>query len=264
MNSDYFRAGPLKDIASYPVWLQDVVLETDVAKARVVDHDVFRLMRDAQLPREAMRRFLVGVWPTIELFPQFMAMNLTKLRYGRSRGEDMARKYLLQNLRVEQKHADHWVEWAKAHDVSLADLRRAEVPSAMHALAHWCWHACEKDPLPVAMAATNFAIEGATGEWCCAVCEVDAYEQSFPAEIRKTAMKWLKVHADYDDIHPWEALEIIATLLGNDPGDAAVDAVREAVQKSYEYMALTLDNCLQTSVPGGRGMRANDVAMAAS
>ena len=27
------------------------------------------------------------------------------------------------------------------------------------------------------------------------------------------AMRWLRVHAEYDDTHPWEALEIVATLL---------------------------------------------------
>src|SRR5205823_10454274 len=61
----------------------------------------------------AMQRFLVGVWPTIELFPQFMSMNLKKAGYGDSAGEDMARRYLIHNIRVEQKHADHWSEWAK-------------------------------------------------------------------------------------------------------------------------------------------------------
>jgi hypothetical protein len=37
------------------------------------------------------------------------------------------------------------------------------------------------------------------------------------AELRGPAMRWLRVHAEYDDTHPWEALEIVATLLGHAP-----------------------------------------------
>jgi hypothetical protein len=31
-------------------------------------------------------------------------------------------------------------------------------------------------------------------------------------------MKWLKLHAKYDDAHPWEALEIIVTLVATPIG----------------------------------------------
>ncbi len=256
MNDAFVRTGALKDLASYPRWLQAAVHDTADAKKRVVEHDVFRLMRDAELPHELLRRFLIGVWPTIELFPQFMAKNLDKLRFGRSSGEDMARRFLMTNLRVEQKHADHWIDWAAALGLKLDDLRAGDVPSAMHALAHWCWHTCDSDPLPVAIAATNYAVEGATGEWACLVCESDAYEQSLPAARRKPAMKWLRVHAHYDDTHPWEALEIVATLLGNAPPTVAVDAVHDAVLKSYEFMELTLDCCLRPPAPGRTRSRA--------
>ena len=78
MTHDFRRIGELKDIASYPVWLQRVVAETRRDKMRVVDHELFSLMRDARLPTSAMRRFLMGAWPTIQNFPQFMAMSLTK------------------------------------------------------------------------------------------------------------------------------------------------------------------------------------------
>jgi len=37
----------------------------------------------------------------------------------------------------------------------------------MHALAHWCGHVSAIDDLAVAMGATNYAVEGATGEFSC-------------------------------------------------------------------------------------------------
>ena len=103
---EFRRTGDLKSIGSYPVWLQRVVRETNLDKQRVVEHELFALMRDARLPLAAMQRFLTGVWPTIEQFPRFMSMNLKKAGYGESAGEDMARRYLIHNIRVEQKHAD--------------------------------------------------------------------------------------------------------------------------------------------------------------
>ena len=102
MSQPFRRTGALKDLRSYPLWLQSVVASTDRHKRRVVDHELFALMRDARLPKVAMQKFLTGAWPTIEQFPQFMAMNLKKLSVGSSPGEDLARRYLIHNIRVEQ------------------------------------------------------------------------------------------------------------------------------------------------------------------
>jgi len=232
------RTGELKDITSYPTWLQQVVQDTTPDKLRVVNHRLFTLMRDARLPLSAMQAFLTGVWPTIEQFPRFMAKNLEKISFGESKGHDMARRYLMHNIRVEQKHADHWVEWAKAADVSLDDLKNSEGLEGLTALAHWCWQICDRANLAVGMAATNFAIEGATGEWACLVTSKKDYAESLPEKTRGPAMRWLRVHAEYDDTHPWEALEIIATLLGHVPEEAEVAAIRRAIRTSFAYMEM--------------------------
>ncbi|RYF38503.1 MAG: TenA family transcriptional regulator, partial [Cytophagaceae bacterium] len=192
-----------------------------------------------------MQRFMVGIWPTIEQFPRFMAMNLKKVGYADSLGEDMARRYLIQNIRVEQKHAEHWAAWARSADVNLSDLRSGEISGEsteeLHSLAHWCWYICDQPSLAVAVAATNYAIEGATGEWACLVCSTDKYSQSIPDDIRSSSMRWLKVHAEYDDTHPWEALDIISTLLGHAPSTAEVAKIRKSIKTSYRYMELALD-----------------------
>jgi pyrroloquinoline quinone (PQQ) biosynthesis protein C len=249
MRHEFTRSGDLKDLASYPMWLQQVVHETRREKARVVGHEVYALMRDAALSKAAMQRFLIGCWPTIEQFPQFMAMNLQKARYGRTSGDDMARRYLMHNIRVEQKHADHWVEWARSADLTLHDLQAADQVSAQ-ALTHWCWYVCDRASLAVGIAATNFAIEGATGDWACLVCSRPTYADSLPASLRGSAMRWLRVHAEYDDVHPWEALDIVATLMGHSPERSEVEAVRRAICKSYAYMAMGLDHVLEAMLHG--------------
>ena len=241
MSQAFRRTGPLKDIRSYPIWLQRVVASTEQDKRRVVGHELFTLMRDARLPRSAMRKFLAGAWPTIEQFPQFMAMNLKKLTFGNSHGEDLARRYLIHNIRVEQKHADHWVDWAASVDLSLEDLRRGDDIDGPAALAHWCWYVCDRASLAVAVAATNYAVEGSTGEWACLVCSQSTYADSLPEEIRGPATRWLRLHAEYDDNHPWEALEIVATLLGHSPPAAEIEAVWRAIRSTYYYSELGLN-----------------------
>jgi pyrroloquinoline quinone (PQQ) biosynthesis protein C len=244
MSPDFVRTGELMDLRSYPQWIQDVVQECSPARRCVAEHELFLSMKSSALSARAMRSFLIGVWPVIEQFPQYMAMNLLKVQLGRAPGHDMARRYLIRNIRVEQNHAEHWVHWAQAHGVDRDDLLLGSSPVAAEALSHWCWHTCERDPLAAAMAATNYAIEGVTGEWAYLVCSSTAYELGFAPEIRKQAMKWLKVHAQYDDTHPWEALEIIATILGTDPRPCDIEGVRSRISKSYEYMCMTLDKCL--------------------
>jgi len=241
----FSRTGPLMEASSYPAWAQQLIKDCSYAKARVVDHELYQRMRDARLSPKIMRQYLIGGWPVVEQFAIYMANSLAKTRFARHPGEDMARRWLMRNIRVELNHADYWVNWGEAHGVSLDDLQRQQVSPELHALSHWCWHTSSSDSLVVGIAATNYAIEGATGEWSAVVCSNGAYAEAFPEETRKRAMKWLKMHAQYDDSHPWEALEIICTLAGNNPSQQLQTELRQAVTKSYDYMYLFLEHCMQ-------------------
>lgn len=251
MGSQFVRTGLLMDVNSYPRWLQDIIQECSGARRAVIEHEIFELMSAGVLPATAMRRFLVGFWPVIEQFPQYMAMNLLKVQYGAGPGHEIARKYLIRNIRVEQNHLEYWIDWAQGHGICVEELLSGDRSSSVEALSHWCWHSCERDPLPVAMAATNYAIEGATGEWAVKVSGSTVYEAGFEAVVRKKTMKWLRVHAHYDDSHPWEALEIIATLIGTHASTRVVASIRSAILRSYEYMLMAFDDCLARE-PGRR------------
>jgi pyrroloquinoline quinone (PQQ) biosynthesis protein C len=134
--------------------------------------------------------------------------------------------------------------------LTVADLHLSEDVEGMAALSHWCWYVCDRASLAVAIAATNYAVEGATGEWSCVVCSKTTYAESLPAHLRAPAMRWLRVHAEYDDTHPWEALEIVGTLLGHAPPAAEIDRVRRAVRTSYIYMEMALDQALGAMLHG--------------
>ena len=245
LDTPFVRTGALMDLASYPEWAQDMMLAAQPAKETVVNHELFARLREGSLKPPELYQFFVGGWPVIEQFPQYMAVNLCKVKYGRSVAETMARRYLMRNIRVEQNHADHWVDWAAASGISVDDLFSGEVPVESQALNHWCWHTCKRDSLATSMAATNLAIEGATGEWSAIVCGSDVYEQSLAPEVRKKGMRWLKMHAHYDDTHPWEALEIVCSLIGRVAEPAYVTMLGRCIANSYDYMALSLDRCLK-------------------
>ncbi|TGP39510.1 TenA family transcriptional regulator [bacterium M00.F.Ca.ET.228.01.1.1] len=234
----------MKEIASYPAWLGEVLDDTADLKQRIVNHPVIAAMSEARLEEQQAQAFLINGWPVVEQFPQYMAMNLQKLRYGGSRGHELARRYLTRNIRVEQRHAEYWTDWAAAHGVSERALMMQSRPSAAYSLSHWCWKSSNADPLAVSIAATNYAIEGVTGEWTSLVCGAGKYTASFPESVRQKATYWLRLHAHYDDEHPWEALEIVATLLGRDPQRSEIEAVRQAIQMSFEYYKVSLDCCL--------------------
>ena len=245
MTDAFNRTGPLMAATSYPQWAQQLIEDCSESKRRVVEHEIYKRMRDNTLSPKIMRTYLIGGWSTVEQFSLYMGCNLGKTRYGRHPGEDMARRWLIRNIRVELNHADYWVHWARAHGVSLEDLIAQDIAAEFQALNDWCWHTCTTDSLAVAMAATNYAIEGAVGEWSAVVCSTNVYEESFPEEGRKRTMKWLKMHAQYDDEHPWEALEIICTLVGMNPAPALLAELRKAICKSYDYKYLFLQSCLQ-------------------
>ncbi len=243
MASTWRRVGELQDLASYPLWIQEIVADVRELRAGVANHRLFRQMRDTVLSPQATANFFIRVWPVIEQFPQFMGRNLAKLQYGRP-GHDLARAFLTRNVRVEQSHADYWVAWAEASGVPCEALLRGSRAAASAALSHWCWYICDRGPLAEAVAATNYAIEGVTGEWADLVCSSDLYARSLPEEKRKSGMRWLRAHARYDDSHPWEALEIVAAILGARPSVAEAEAVHAAIRRSYDYMRMTLEDCL--------------------
>ena len=127
MIDTFSRTGPLMEASSYPAWAQQLIKDCSYAKARVVEHELYQRMRDASLSPRIMRQYLIGGWPVVEQFAIYMANNLAKTRFARHPGEDMARRWLMRNIRVELNHADYWVNWSEAHGVSLDEIGRAHV-----------------------------------------------------------------------------------------------------------------------------------------
>src|SRR6185312_2335477 len=201
--------GPLIEQSSYKQWKQDMHAECDPVKKSFVGHELWDLIRDGKASHDCMVKFMVGIWPVIEGFPGFMARSLLKTRFGRSEGDNLARRWLVRNIRVEQNHAEYWLNWAEGAGVSREQVLHGSAPFGAQTLARWCEEICSRGSLAASIAATNYAVEGATGDWSERVYESRTYVESFPEPVRKSSLRWLQLHAAYDDTHPWEALEIV-------------------------------------------------------
>ena len=256
MSVPFERTGPLTELSSYPQWAQAMVASCEYQRRSVLSHELWQLMRQGQLGREATRRFMVGVWPVIERFPAYMANSLLKTRYGRSPGDNLARRWLVRNIRVEQNHADHWLNWAEGAGVSREEVLDGVAPEGSQALAQWCEEVTARDTLAAGMIATNFAVEGVTGEWAQLVYDSATYAQSLPLEKRTRSLRWLQLHAAYDDTHPWEALEIVCVLKGMSPPADDVEHLAECIRRSYLGMRILADRC----VAGGHVRDSSEVA----
>ena len=257
MNMPFDRKGPLTELKSYPQWAQEMVAACEDARRSVVEHELWDVMRDGSVRFESTRNFMVGIWPVIERFPGYMARSLLKTQYGRSAGDDMARRWLVRNIRVEQNHAEYWLHWAEGEGIAREELLSGRTPRGADVLARWCEEVSANDSLAAGVAATNYAVEGATGEWSQILYDSASYRERFDASSRTRSLRWLQLHAAYDDTHPWEALEIVCTLLGTRPSTDQVDHLIECVRRSYISMKVLADICIE---PSRVGHLAEDVA----
>ncbi len=246
MNVPFERSGPLTELTSYPQWAQDMVAECATTKQRVLDHDIWKMMTAMQLDRESTRNFMMGLWPFIERFPGFMALNLLKTRYGRSPGDDKARRWLVRNIRVEQNHAEYWLNWADGAGVPREDLLHGKMPHGTDGLTRWCEEISARGTLAAGVVATNYAIEGVTGEWAHMIYASATYRDSFDPATRAASLRWLHLHAEYDDVHPWEAFDIVCTLMGEAPSADDVHHLAECIKRSYMNMILLGDRCIRS------------------
>jgi len=233
-------------LSGYPSWIRNVITETEPAKVRVRDHLALGKMANGTISAVEHRNLLIGFWSLIEKFPHFMALNLLKTSYGYNRGINSARAWLAKNLRIEQRHADWFVAWAEAVGVDRAVLFDTHPRAEMTALTDWCWQVCHTGSLPTAMAATNYAIEGVTGEWCPKILESKEYRRLIRDGQVESGLRWLRAHAAYDDEHPWEAMDIICAIVGPNPVETQVREVEHAIRKTYDLHRLAFDAALES------------------
>lgn len=182
-----------------------------------------------------VRGWNIQFYPFIESFPQFIALNLAKAP------DPQSRSFMIDNVRVEKRHAEQWIYMSQGFGVDRAELFSAPILPEVEALTHWLWSINGRGHLVEGVAATNYAIEGATQG--IATIMVKGFEQYHGKEgvnLDRKAYWWMEAHASYDDLHPREALEVIkhhATTRD------LQHKARHAAQRSLEYLFRALEAC---------------------
>ncbi|HEX4986597.1 MAG TPA: iron-containing redox enzyme family protein [Burkholderiales bacterium] len=156
-----------------------------------------------------MRGWILQIYPFIHAFPKFLAEGLIKVE------DDYSRSFLIDNIRVEKAHAEHWI-WmgagfglARQEMLDVAEGRKP-VLRDVQSLTDWLWYINTKGTLAEAVAATSFAIEGIAGDIARKVVDgFEAYKGHAGVQMGPKTYKWFREHAHYDDEHPKIAMEIV-------------------------------------------------------
>ncbi len=228
------------ELTEHTDWARDFWEALVPLKDRVVSHPLFSEMAAGELSPERWRRALLGFYPLVENFPKYMGLNLAKVQRGVP-GHEEAKLWLIDNIKVEQRHAYWYQDWAAGFGISLAELDSYRPSPAMDAVNNYLWDVDRNASLEEGIAATNLAIEWATGEWSQQVVKgMKHYAETGVAEVNRHTMAWLRAHASYDDDHPHEAMELIKRIART---PHAQQQALEAARRGLQYYLLALQEC---------------------
>lgn len=242
------RSKALRQFTPDPPWVIDMDHDLTSYREQIWRSKLVQETSSGQLSLQQVRGWSIQFYPFIEAFPQFMATYLAKAP------DSMSRAFLIDNLKVEKRHAEQWVDMANGFGVSLDELLNTPVIAEVETLTHWLWSITNRGSFVEAVSATNYAIEGVTqGIAKIMVKGFVKYHGQPGVNLNKKSYYWMEAHAHYDDLHPTEALEIMKQ---HATSPQLQRRVKHAAQRSLEYLSLALDACYRAyAVPGEAAYR---------
>jgi pyrroloquinoline quinone (PQQ) biosynthesis protein C len=219
----------------HPTWILELRHHIEPTWNAILNCRLIREGSAGKLSLPRMRAWLLQLYPFIETFPKWIALNIPKTQ------DVMSRDFLIDNVRVEKRHAEQWIHMAEGFGIKRYDLCTVKPLAEVDALTHWLWSINTQGSLAEAVAATNYAIEGITKDIAVAALKgFPHYEGIDGIHLDRKVYWWMEAHAKYDDLHPQQALEIIKLY-------ATTRELQEKVtfvtQRSLEYMLLALETC---------------------
>jgi pyrroloquinoline quinone (PQQ) biosynthesis protein C len=231
-------------ISPHPDWLKELLDVIQPYQDRVAHHRFFEEFKNGRLTIKQCQGALINFYPLIESFPQYMALSLAKIPAGDSKVNRKARHWLISNINQERLHTRWWRQFAYGFSVDETVLDdEIYPPPEIDALNNYLWRICTHGSLVEGMSASNFAVEGATGEWTKNISHsFEKYCNADGIKINERTLEWVVAHATYDDRHPVEALEIINAYATTKEEQKRV---RQAAKRALEYYDLALDACYE-------------------
>ena len=186
-----------------------------------------------------MRGWILQTYPFIHAFPKFLAEGLIKVE------DDYSRSFLIDNIRVEKAHAEHWIWMGLGFGLTRQEMLDAAdgtkpVLRDVQSLTDWLWYINTKGSMAEAVAATSFAIEGIAGDIARKVVRgFEAYKDTPGVQMGPKTYKWFREHAHYDDEHPKIAMEIVKRY-------ATTERMQTKVMLAAKRSVQLLHNALRT------------------
>jgi pyrroloquinoline quinone (PQQ) biosynthesis protein C len=219
---------------------------------KLLEGDWARAVQAGSMALPQMQGWMLQIYPFIHAFPKFLAEALIKVE------DEHSRSFLIDNIRVEKAHAQHWLWMGEGFGLKREDmLELAEgnrpVLRDVQSLTDWLWYVNTKGTLAEAVAATSFAIEGATGDLSRKVVDgFESYRGHPGVDMGPKTYKWMREHARYDDEHPKVALEIVTRY-------ASTEKLQKKVMLAAKRSLQLLDQALETSFRAYTPMSADRV-----
>lgn len=201
--------GSMYELSPHPQWVDTLDQFLRPYWEELLDSEWTHAVAEARMTVPEMQGWILQIYPFIHAFPKFLAEALIKVE------DDYARSYLIDNIRVEKAHAEHWLWMGQGfgvHRQEMLDLAEGNKPLLrdVQSLTDWLWYINTKGTLAEAVAATSFAIEGITGDLSRKVVEgFESYRGRPGVDMGPKTYKWMREHARYDDEHPKIALEVV-------------------------------------------------------
>ena len=227
--------------SSHPDWLTALISEIETYQRAIWECPLVTQTSRGELSLAQMRGWLIQLYPFIETFPQWIALNITKT------SDAFSRELLIDNVRVEKWHAQQWVHMAEGFGVSRQELHETPVLPKVEALTHYMWSVNLRGSIAESMSAMTYAIEGTTqGIARAALQGFPQYEKMGGINLTKRAYTWMRNHARYDEAHPLEALEIIKR---HTTSELEQLCIRRAAVRSLQYFLMAFEECYNVYNP---------------
>lgn len=232
--------GSMYDISPHPQWVTSLDEFLQPYWQELLDSEWTQAVAEARMTVPEMQGWILQFYPFIHAFPKFLAEALIKVE------DEYARSFLIDNIRIEKAHAEHWEWMARGFGVPVSEMRalaegHKPLLRDVQSFTDWLWYINTKGSLAEAVAATSFAVEGVIGEMSRKVLNgFESYRGRQGVDMNPKTYKWMREHARYDDEHPKIALEVVKRYATT---ERLQNKVMLAAKRSLQLLHLALHTC---------------------
>lgn len=210
-------------VTPHPAWVAELDAALDPYRAAILDKPVVVDASENALVDGRIQNFLVGFYPIIRDFPQWLEALL-------ARSPADGQEFFRDNIRVERRHDAMWRAMGDGFTVPRERFQKPEpMLPEVRTFHSYLTEQGREAPFAAAVAATNYAVEGVAQK----ISEKALRGLGKNEKIGPRGRWWLEEHAKYDDEHPIHALEIIKACVAR--GDN-VQSVVKAAARSLDLM----------------------------